>query len=255
MGLAVKQSAKISLITLIIPFILFSQVSLAAEFGKITLPLGKVEVLIAGSEDWSRAMPRQALNVNDQIRTAAKSRCEITLTGGGKVRIGENSELVLTEANVKPMTKNFNATLKKGNAWVSAKAAFGEKKNVSIRTPTAVAAIRGTVYRTEAGEDESSVLVYEGKVDVNQPSNMEQEQQETKPEGKPKFKLGPVQEIQAPTEVPGPYEVSLEDWITLVEGMQINVRKDGKYNMFKFDQTVDAEDEFVQWNKELDGPE
>ncbi len=255
MGLAVKQSAKISLITLIIPFILFSQVSLAAEFGKITLPLGKVEVLIAGSEDWSRAMPRQALNVNDQIRTAAKSRCEITLTGGGKVRIGENSDLVLTEANVKPMVKNFNATLKKGNAWVSAKAAFGEKKNVSIRTPTAVAAIRGTVYRTEAGEDESSVLVYEGKVDVNQPSNMEQEQQETKPEGKPKFKLGPVQEIQAPTEVPGPYEVSLEDWITLVEGMQINVRKDGKYNMFKFDQTVDAEDEFVQWNKELDGPE
>ncbi|MBC8400484.1 MAG: FecR domain-containing protein [Candidatus Marinimicrobia bacterium] len=250
-----KQSAKISLITLIIPFILFSQVSLAAEFGKITLPLGKVEVLIAGSEDWSRAMPRQALNVNDQIRTAAKSRCEITLTGGGKVRIGENSDLVLTEANVKPMVKNFNATLKKGNAWVSAKAAFGEKKNVSIRTPTAVAAIRGTVYRTEAGEDESSVLVYEGKVDVNQPSNMEQEQQETKPEGKPKFKLGPVQEIQAPTEVPGPYEVSLEDWITLVEGMQINVRKDGKYNMFKFDQTVDAEDEFVQWNKELDGPE
>ena len=255
MGLAVKQSVKNSLITLIIPFILFTQVSLAAEFGKITLPLGKVEVLTAGSEDWSRAMPRQALNVNDQIRTATKSRCEITLTGGGKVRIGENSDLVLTEANVKPMVKNFNATLKKGNAWVSAKAAFGEKKNVSIRTPTAVAAIRGTVYRTEAGEDESSVLVYEGKVDVNQPSNMEQEQQETKPEGKPKFKLGPVQEIQAPTEVPGPYEVSLEDWITLVEGMQINVRKDGKYNMFKFDQTVDAEDEFVQWNKELDGPE
>ena len=255
MGLAVKQSVKNSLITLIIPFILFSQVSLAAEFGKITLPLGKVEVLTAGSEDWSRAMPRQALNVNDQIRTATKSRCEITLTGGGKVRIGENSDLVLTEANVKPMVKNFNATLKKGNAWVSAKAAFGEKKNVSIRTPTAVAAIRGTVYRTEAGEDESSVLVYEGKVDVNQPSIVEQEQQETKPGDKPKFKLGPVQEIQAPTEVPGPYEVSLEDWITLVEGMQINVRKDGKYNMFKFDQTVDAEDEFVQWNKELDGPE
>ena len=255
MGCAVKQTAKNSLITLIIPFILFSQVSLGAEFGKITLPLGKVEVLSAGSEDWSRAMPRQPLNVNDQIRTAAKSRCEITLTGGGKVRIGENSELVLTAANVKPMVKNFNATLKKGNAWVSAKAAFGEKKNVSIRTPTAVAAIRGTVYRTTAGEDESSVLVYEGKVDVNQPTNMEQEQQETKPGGKPKFKLGPVQEIQAPTEVAGPYEVSLEDWITLVEGMQINVRKDGKYNMFEFDKTVDAADEFVQWNKELDGQE
>ena len=255
MGLAVKQSVRISLLTLIIPFILISQIGLAAEFGKITLPLGKVEVLISGSENWSRAMPRQALNVNDQIRTAAKSRCEITLTGGGKVRIGENSELVLTEANVKPMTKEFNATLKKGNAWVSAKAAFGEKKNVSIRTPTAVAAIRGTVYRTSAGEDESSVLVYEGKVDVNQPANLEAEADQEKSTGKPKFKLGPVTEVQAPTEVAGPYEVSLEEWITLVEGMQINVRKDGKYNMFKFDQVADAGDEFVQWNKELDGEE
>ncbi len=255
MGFAVKRFVRISLLTLIIPIILFSQFGMAAEFGKISLPLGNVEVLVAGTESWSRAMPRQALNVNDQIRTAAKSRCEITLTGGGKVRIGENSELVLTEANVKPMTKEFNATLKSGNAWVSAKAAFGEKKNVSIRTPTAVAAIRGTVYRTQAGEDESSVLVYEGKVDVNQPSNTEQEQQDTEPGGKPKFKLGPVQEIQAPTEVAGPYEVSLEDWITLVEGMQINVRKDGKYNMFEFDKTVDAADEFVQWNKELDGEE
>ena len=32
--------------------------------------------------------------------------------------------------------------------------------------PTAVAAIRGTKYRAKAGGDESSVLVYEGKVDV-----------------------------------------------------------------------------------------
>jgi len=83
MGRIVKQSVRNSLITLIISFILISQIGLAAEFGKITLPLGKVEVLTVGSEDWSRAMPRQALNVNDQIRTAAKSRCEISLTGGG----------------------------------------------------------------------------------------------------------------------------------------------------------------------------
>ncbi len=34
--------------------------------------------------------------------------------------------------------------------------------------------------------------------------------------------------------------------------MQINVRKDGKYNMFKFDQTADGDLDFVKWNKELD---
>ncbi len=225
----------------------------AAKFGKITLPLGKVEVQTANGESWERAKPNREVFVGDVIRTRAKSRCEIALVGGGKIRIGENSELELNTANVKPMEKNFQANLKRGNAWVSAKAAFGEKKNVSVRTPTAVAAIRGTTYRTVSGEDESSVLVYEGKVDVNQPKNIEEEKT-TKPGfgGKPKFKLGPVQEVEAPTEVAGPYEVTLEDWISLVEGMQINLRKDGKYHLFKFDQETDARNDFVQWNKELD---
>jgi len=154
------------------------------------------------------------------------------------------------------MTKNFSANLKKGNIFVSAKAVFGEKKSVSVRTPTAVAAIRGTKYRAKAGDDESEVLVYDGKVDVNAAKNIIDERQEKRKSldpgsapGKPKFTLGPV------TEVSGPYEVTLEDWISLVEGMQINVRKDGKYHMFKFDQAKDGDLDFVQWNNELDAAE
>ena len=203
-------------------------------------------------------MPRMSIQEKDIVKTLAKSRCEITLVGGGKLRIGENSELEITEANVKPMEKNFGATLKKGDAWVAAKAAFGEKKNVAVRTPTAVAAIRGTTYRAKAGNDESSVLVYDGKVDVNAASNVseareEQRRQGFQPQGgAPRFKLGPVTEIQAPTQVAGPDEGSLEDWVSLVEGMQINVRKDGKYSMFKFDQDEDDGLDFVKWNKELD---
>lgn len=228
------------------------------EFGKITLPLGRVQVQQGGTGAFKKAMPRMPIKEKDVIKTLAKSRCEITLVGGGKLRIGENSELEITEANVKPMEKNFGATLKKGDVWVAAKAAFGEKKNVAVRTPTAVAAIRGTKYRAKSGQEESSVLVYEGKVDVNAAKNVtearsQQMKQGFQPQGgAPKFKLGPVTEIQAPTQVAGPYEVSLEDWVSLVEGMQINVRKDGKYSMFKFDQDTDAGLDFVKWNKEQD---
>tara|TARA_Y100000780_G_scaffold208867_1_gene206105 strand:- start:569 stop:1336 length:768 start_codon:yes stop_codon:yes gene_type:complete len=226
------------------------------QFGKISLPLGKVEVQATGVEAWEKAKPNRPVFEGDVIRTAPKSRAEITLQGGGKMRIGENSELELTAANVKPMAKNFSANLKKGNIFVSAKAVFGEKKSVSVRTPTAVAAIRGTKYRAKAGDDESEVLVYDGKVDVNAAKNIIDERQEKRKSldpgsapGKPKFTLGPV------TEVSGPYEVTLEDWISLVEGMQINVRKDGKYHMFKFDQAKDGDLDFVQWNNELDAAE
>ena len=54
-----------------------------------------------------------SVHENDIIKTLAKSRCEISLIGGGKLRIGQNSELETTLANVKPMEKNFEATLKK----------------------------------------------------------------------------------------------------------------------------------------------
>ena len=243
---------------LLVSTFLLTNISAQKEFGKISLPLGRVQVQKGGVGEFKRAMPRMSIQEKDIVKTLAKSRCEITLVGGGKLRIGENSELEITEANVKPMEKNFGATLKKGDAWVAAKAAFGEKKNVAVRTPTAVAAIRGTTYRAKAGNDESSVLVYDGKVDVNAASNVSEAREEQRRQGfqqqggAPRFKLGPVTEIQAPTQVAGPYEVSLEDWVSLVEGMQINVRKDGKYSMFKFDQDEDDGLDFVKWNKELD---
>jgi hypothetical protein len=227
-------------------------------FGKITLPLGKVDLQNSLEGGWTRARPNQPVFEGNIIRTLQKSRCEITLTGGGKVRIGEQSELVLNQVSVRPMVKNFSANLKRGNIWVSAKAAFGEKKNISVRTPTAVAAIRGTKFRAKAGDDESSVLVYDGRVDVNQAKNAIERRKEMRkslaPE-KPKFKLGPVKQIAAPTEVAGPFEVTLEEWISLVDGMQVNVRKDGKYHLFQFDQKADAEQDFVRWNKEQDAAE
>jgi len=239
----------IPILVLVFNFIIAQQ-----PFGKITLPLGKVDVSTADNK-WSRAKPNQPVFEGNVIRTQVKSRCEITLTGGGKLRIGEQSELELNEADVKPMAKSFNANLKKGNIWVSAKAAFGEKKNIAVRTPTAVAAIRGTKYRAKAGDDESSVLVYDGKVDVNQAKNYIEERKEKRKGLAPKntpFKLGPVTEIKAPTQVSGPYEITLEEWVTLAEGMQINIRKDGKYSMFEFDQAADGDLDFVKWNKEQD---
>ncbi len=222
-------------------------------FGKITFPLGNVQVQPAKVSDWSKAAMNQELFVGDKLKTAVKSRCEVTLNGGGKFRVAEKSEVALTEAKVTGLQKDFGATVSSGQVWVAAKAAFGEKKNVAVRTPTAVAAIRGTKYRAVAGEEESSVLVYDGKVDVNWAQAVDESRQGDQGGPSPGgFAIAPPQEVAAPEEVPGPYEVALEDWITIVEGMQINVRADGKYSMFEFDQGADAGLDFVRWNKERD---
>lgn len=223
-------------------------------FGRVTFPLGTIQVKVASNPDWEKVTLNREVFVGDQIKTLEKSRCEITLNGGGKMRIGEKTEMELTQASVTPLKKDFAANVSQGQVWVAAKAAFGESKNVAVRAPTAVAAIRGTKYRTVADTKESSVLVYEGKVDVVWAQAVEDTHQGDSGEGgaPSPIRIGPPQEVAPPEEVPGPYEVTLEDWITLVEGMQINVRSDGKYNMFEFDAATDDELEFVRWNKELD---
>ena len=222
-------------------------------FGRVTFPLGTVQVQVTANPGWAKVTLNQEVFVGDKIKTLQKSRCEITLNGGGRVRIGEMSELALTQASVTPMKKDFAATVTKGQVWVAAKAAFGETKHVAIRMPTAVAAIRGTKYRAVAGADESSVLVYEGRVDVNAAAQVPEGQEGGSQEGEPgQFRIGPPEEVAPPEQVPGPYEVSLEDWITLVEGMQINVRADGRYSLFEFDQAADDQLDFVRWNRERD---
>lgn len=252
---SIQRPGRLYLIPLLL--LLLAGVSLGQTrqlFGKITFPLGDVTVQLAAGSDWNKAAMNQEVFAGDKVKTGQKSRLEISLNGGGKMRIGEKAEVELTEAKVTPLKKDFGATVKRGQVWVAARAAFGEKKNIAIRTPTAVAAIRGTKYRAVAGEKESSVLVYSGKVDVNW---AEAADSGGKPGGgqggaPQQIKIGAPTQLQAPTQVAGPYEVSLEDWITLVEGMQINVRADGKYSMFEFNQADDAQLEFVRWNKELD---
>ena len=97
------------LLSLSIASLVFGQ----KEFGKITLPLGRVQIQKNGSGAFKRAMPKMSVHENDIIKTLAKSRCEISLIGGGKLRIGQNSELEITLANVQPMEKNFEAIASK----------------------------------------------------------------------------------------------------------------------------------------------
>ncbi len=222
-------------------------------FGKITFPLGTVEAKQGVAGDWKRVTLNQELFVGDHLKTQAKSRAEITLRGGGKFRIGELTELELTMAKVAGLKKDFAATISRGQVWVAVKAAFGETKNVAVRTPTAVAAIRGTTFRAVADTAMSSVLLYEGEIDVIWSQVVDQAGQgQQGPGGQGGFQIGAPTEVAPPQQIPGPFEISLDDWIKLVAGMQVNVRSDGKYELFEFDQEADAQLEFVRWNRERD---
>ena len=153
---------RFSLYTLIIFNIIFID-KLRSEkisFGKVTLPLGSVLVQENVKEGWEKARVNQQVFIDEKIKTLEKSRCEIKIDNKQVLRIGENAVIHLAS----PEDGNNGISIESGHVWLSAKPGKGQK--FRVRTPTAVAAIRGTVYRLDCTGNHSTYNVYEGSVDV-----------------------------------------------------------------------------------------
>ena len=55
--------------------------------------VGLVEAQPAGSPDWHSAGPGGQLQIDDALRTGARSSARLSLPGGGGIRMNENSRL------------------------------------------------------------------------------------------------------------------------------------------------------------------
>ncbi len=218
-----------------------------SEIGKISFILGRaqdVQIKNKSAKTWSNATLKMIVLNADLIRTKTESRCEVTLLDGSVVRIGENSEFEFTDASIKKNSKKVNAQLKRGRIWSNVTKLRAKQEGFQIKTPTAVCAVRGTIYRIDA-DSSTKCLVYDGTVDVGPTSFWGQ------PQAGQTKSLKPV-EVPGPYEIPPPYEVSLEEWVRIVKGFQIVVRPDGKFAKSRFDEAKDAQQDWVHWNKQRD---
>lgn len=213
---------------------LVAVVAISGPVGKITYVEG-IAVLVAGGKE-KQLKVNQKIDLGDQIRTGSESVVEITYSKGTVIRIGENSKIVLSGTEVAA-----NAKVSQGKVWANVqKMAAGQFR---VTTPVATAAVRGTVFRVEAATDSSStVALYEGKVDVGPADTTKiKAPAPASPSG-----WGP------PVEVSGPYEVSMETWIHLNPGKEINVRWGGKYATKDIDQAGDSQNKWIQFNQKRD---
>lgn len=245
------QHCKIYTIALQMTVLLISLASFSfakeSEIGKISFLLGReqdIQIKHKSDKTWRNAKLKMSVKNADLIRTKSESRCEVKLLEGSVVRIGENSEFEFTDASVKKNSKKVKASLKRGRIWSNITKLRAKQEGFQIKTPTAVCAVRGTVYRIDA-DSSTKCLVYDGAVDVGPTSFWGQSRA-----GKSKS-LKPV-EVPGPYEIPPPYEVSLEEWVRIVKGFQIVVRPDGKFAKSRFDKAQDEKLDWVRWNKQRD---
>lgn len=130
----------------------------------------------------------ERLYLGDIVETGPASRASLVLLYGSEIRINENTALELI-----PGAANRDAVkVGKGQVWTRL---LHHRGGLSIRTPAAVCAVRGTEADVDQGET-LTVKVYEGLVDVSNAA------------GKISLRAGQMVRVAGPQARPGrPFKV------------------------------------------------
>lgn len=134
----------------------------AVPSGEIVAIQGSGEYRISTTASWTPAKVKQALEGGSFLRTADASNFSIVLADMTQIKLGPNSMFQVKEVAAPPGQMATNLNLQKGKAWTQAKGvgALAGKgtTGLSINTPSAAAAIRGTDWVIEVDDSGRTTL-------------------------------------------------------------------------------------------------
>ncbi|MBI4051619.1 MAG: FecR domain-containing protein [Elusimicrobia bacterium] len=123
---------------------------------------GTVEFLSGRQEQWTPAEAGTLLEPGDSVRTGKNSSAEIMTAEENVLDLSENSVFSVPKEEA-----HSSFFLRAGTVLARIKSFLKGEKRFRIRTPTAVAAVRGTQFGITASEEETSAGVFdEGVLEV-----------------------------------------------------------------------------------------
>ncbi|MFA6029517.1 MAG: FecR domain-containing protein [Elusimicrobiota bacterium] len=131
---------------------------------RLTKSEGEVVVYPAGAEESSEPETDMPLDAGDRIETGADGRAEVALDSESLVEIGPKSVFTVESLD----EKESWLSLKLGSLTAKLKK-LAAGRSLRVRTPSAVAAVRGTEFAVDVPEEgETRVGVFdEGRVEVS----------------------------------------------------------------------------------------
>lgn len=124
------------------------------------VPVGSVEVRLGPQGAWQSVTAPTELAPGQEVRTGAGSSAEIAFSDGSKVRLAAHTSFNLDKTE----TSESVFTLAKGKIQAAFSGLFSSR--ISLRTPRAVCAVRGTVFELAADEKDTQVSMAEGLLEV-----------------------------------------------------------------------------------------
>ena len=211
--------------------------------GQVSLVEGSASVQRAKGEAFVDLKLGDSVYKGDRVRTAEKSRLEIRFHDGSILRLAANTQIKMryVQKQGEGRKKTASGKLRKkikiklilGKLWSVVNRSLGHDEVFSVRTPNAVAGVRGTKFQTTySAADGTGVKVYNGKVLV---SNKPIYTQKTKGDKR--------------VQVAGPAQISKQEWNEIVAAAmeQVRVLADGSMGK-KMPFALAKNDPWESWN-------
>jgi len=140
--------------------------------GQVNEIIGPVEVKPAAGKDWRHLRLGEQANPGDYFRTGKGASLNLYWYGGSKMRLGENTQLVIKHTHVNHVTKkvDLQAKVTQGKIWVRTSKPVEIINQVEITASDAVFAVKhNTLFSVELQPEARVRLeVYTGRCEVTQ---------------------------------------------------------------------------------------
>ncbi len=176
----------------ILLFVLCGQVSTFAadSVGEVSIVVGAVTMITAAGGAETALKVGDTVPIGATVKTGSSSRAVIKTTKHSAVRIAENSQAVMMELVDSDATPKVLIDLKSGSLGALIQPQAQASMDFKIKTPSGIAAARGTMFAVAVEDGNGYVKVDHGKVDVI-PANVQKQQPQT---GKVTVVAGTVKE-------------------------------------------------------------
>jgi len=124
------------------------------------------EEAVSNTAGWTTVRVNMALREKDVIQTFAQSEVRLETPDGSVIKLGENTTLEMSALKYKASgASNTKMKLVSGSMVTNVKKLVDKKSSFEIQTPTATAAVRGTIVELDVGSGGlTEIKVFDGKV-------------------------------------------------------------------------------------------
>lgn len=126
---------------------------------------GSAQYARAEENIWKEIFVKLGLYSEDKVKTGRASSVHLQLSNQTILRLQPQSFIIINKVDQKSRDAVF--TLQEGNLHARVESMRNTGGRLMLRTPAAIAAVRGTVFELQASAQSSGLACHEGQVDVS----------------------------------------------------------------------------------------